>query len=201
MTYVYSARMSKAVFSLKVQKAVRFAIRTHEGYQKQKRKGKDLPYITHPLLAGLLLARIGASEDVICAGILHDTIEDSMPHKKVTRALIEERFGSVVADLVESVTEQDKSAPWEERKAEALEHIKTFSDDSVLVKSADVVCNLSELVADFEEHGEAAFEIFNASKDRVLVNYRNVMRALVERMPENPFRGDFAGIDTALAQM
>ena len=201
MTYVYSARMSKAVFSLKVQKAVRFAIRTHEGYQKQKRKGKDLPYITHPLLAGLLLARIGASEDVICAGILHDTIEDSMPHKKVTRALIEERFGSVVADLVESVTEQDKSAPWEERKAEALEHIKTFSDDSVLVKSADVVCNLSELVADFEEHGEAAFEIFNASKDRVLVNYRNVMRALVERMPENPFSGDFAGIDIALAQM
>ena len=41
----------------KIAKAIRFSIRTHEVYQKQKRKGKDIPYITHPLIVGLILAR------------------------------------------------------------------------------------------------------------------------------------------------
>src|SRR5258708_4719539 len=75
-------------YSPRVQKAVRFATKTHEVYQKQKRKGKDIPYITHPLTVGLILARAGASEDVVIAGILHDTIEDSPPAKKVTREMI-----------------------------------------------------------------------------------------------------------------
>ncbi len=43
--------------------------------------------------------------------------------------LIEERFGKEVLNLVMSVTEQDKDLSWDERKAEALEHIKNFSND------------------------------------------------------------------------
>jgi len=48
-----------------------------EVYQKQKRKGKDIPYITHPLTVGIILSQIGASEDVVCAGELpgaHETV-------------------------------------------------------------------------------------------------------------------------------
>jgi (p)ppGpp synthase/HD superfamily hydrolase len=37
------------VYREQIKKAIRFAIKTHEVYQKQKRKGKDVPYITHPL--------------------------------------------------------------------------------------------------------------------------------------------------------
>jgi (p)ppGpp synthase/HD superfamily hydrolase len=40
----------------KLKKAIRFATKTHEVYQKQKRKGKDIPYITHPLAVGRILA-------------------------------------------------------------------------------------------------------------------------------------------------
>ncbi len=69
------------IYTQKIQHAIRFAIKTHEGYQKQKRKGKDVPYITHPLTVGLILAKAGANEDVIIAGILHDTIEDSIEEK------------------------------------------------------------------------------------------------------------------------
>jgi (p)ppGpp synthase/HD superfamily hydrolase len=67
-----------------LQKAVRFAIKTHEIHQKQKRKGKDIAYITHPLTVGMLLAKAGMRVEVIMAGILHDTIEDSVDEKKVT---------------------------------------------------------------------------------------------------------------------
>jgi (p)ppGpp synthase/HD superfamily hydrolase len=62
------------IFTPKSKKAIRFATKTHEIYQKQKRKGKDIPYITHPLAVGLILARANASEDVVVAGIVHDTI-------------------------------------------------------------------------------------------------------------------------------
>ena len=112
------------IYTPKIKAAVRFAVKTHDVYQKQKRKGKDVAYIEHPLNVALILAMAGASEDLIVAGILHDTIEDSVPAKKVTKEMLTERFGRNAAELVNGVTEQDKSLPWEIRKERAFEHIK-----------------------------------------------------------------------------
>jgi (p)ppGpp synthase/HD superfamily hydrolase len=119
------------IYTSNIKKAVRFSTKTHEVYQKQKRKGKDIAYITHPLTVGLILACAPASEEVIIAGILHDTIEDSIDEKKVTREMLVERFGEEVAVFVESVSESNKSLPWEERKRQALAHIETFSRGSL----------------------------------------------------------------------
>ena len=110
----------------KIQRAIKFAVKTHEVYQKQKRKGKDVSYIIHPLAVGILLARVGANDDTVCAGILHDTIEDSVPEKKVTFEMLEERFGASVAQMVLDVTETDKSLPWEERKNRPPGMLKHF---------------------------------------------------------------------------
>src|SRR3989344_98403 len=71
-----------------IRDALRFALETHEIHQKQKRKGKDVPYITHPLTVGLILARAGAWPHIIAGGILHDTIEDSVPEHKVTYEIL-----------------------------------------------------------------------------------------------------------------
>lgn len=98
-------------YTPKIKAAIRFAIKTHEVYQKQKRKGKEVAYIKHPLTVTLILARAGADEDLVTAGVLHDTIEDSIPEKKMTKVMLEERFGKSVAGLVDGVTEQDKSLP------------------------------------------------------------------------------------------
>src|SRR3990167_1929019 len=178
-----------------IQKAIRFSIKTHEVYQKQKRKGKDIPYITHPLIVGLILARAGAGEDVVIAGILHDTIEDSIPEKKVTKAMIAERFGDTVAGLVDDVTEQNKELPWEERKQEALEHIEKLQNDSLLVKSADLISNISEIIADYQVEGDVIFERFNASKDKTIAHYLRMVTAVVEKWPENPLIEDLRGLD------
>ena len=78
--------------------AIRFMVKTHEVYQKQKRKGKDVTYISHPLTVGLILARAGAPGDGIIAGILHTTIEDSGRGKKGTREKREEGCGEAGAD-------------------------------------------------------------------------------------------------------
>lgn len=182
------------IYTVKIQKAIKFSAKTHNHYQQQKRKGKEIPYITHPLTVGIILSLAGASEEVIMAGILHDVIEDSVLEKKVTADMLVERFGSKVADLVLSVTEQDKSAPWEERKKQALEHIKHFSHDSLLVKSADVISNMTELLDDYQRHQDNIFTRFHSSKEKVLDNQINVINAVINAWPENPLLEDLLSL-------
>ncbi len=171
----------------KIQKAIKFATKTHEIYQKQKRKGKDVSYISHPLAVGLLLSCVKAGDDVVCAGILHDTIEDSISEKKVTFEMLEERFGKDVAQMVLDVTETDKTLSWEERKKKAIEHIKECSHNSLLVKSADVISNLSELINDYDKDGDQVFLRFNAPKYRIIKNYLETITAIIENWKESPF--------------
>lgn len=174
----------------RIIKAIKFATKTHEVYQKQKRKGKDIPYIIHPLTVGIILAQIGSSEETIIAGILHDTIEDSPEDKKVSMEMLEEKFGKNVAQGVLSVTETDKKLSWEERKREALEHIQNFSQNSLLIKSADIIANVSELLDDYKKHEDSIFRIFNAPRSKVIKNQLETIRAIVEKWKENPLADD-----------
>jgi (p)ppGpp synthase/HD superfamily hydrolase len=136
------------LYTPKIQKAIKFANKVHRG---QTRKGKpEEPYILHPLGVGLILSRANATEDQVTAGILHDTIEDCEPHGSITKEIIEKEFGSEVARMVNDVTEQDPTLPWDERKQLALDHIKEMKMDSIMVKSADVLHNLSDLLQDIE---------------------------------------------------
>jgi len=186
------------IFTPTIRKAIVFSIKTHEVYQKQNRKGKDIAYITHPLTVGLILARANAEEDVVVAGILHDTIEDSIDKKKVTRGMLADRFSKNVADLVDSVTEQQKDLEWEKRKHEALEHIKTFSRDSLLVKSADIISNVSEILEDYRKEGPNIFRRFNAPKEKVVRHYKETMETVLSRWPEIPFAEDLNLLISAL---
>jgi hypothetical protein len=189
------------IYTSNIKKAVRFSVKTHEVYQKQKRKGKDIPYVTHPLTVGLILASAGASEEVIIAGILHDTIEDSVTEKKVTKEMLAERFGEEVAALVASVSETDKSLSWEERKKEALAHIGTFSQGSLLVKSADIISNASELVDDYRREGEEIFARFNAPKEKIIKHYSEAITAIIGRWEESPLVEDLKSLATELQKI
>ena len=185
----------------KIKKAINFATKTHEIDQKQKRKGKDIPYIVHPLTVGLILAYAGAKEDIVCAGILHDTVEDSIEEKKVSIEMIQNNFGKNVADLVLAVTEIDKSLPWEERKRLAKEHIKDFSNDKVLVKSADIIANTRDLIEDYNKNGNQVFEKFNASKDKTLNNYIETIDVLINQWTENPFTDELHFVSNELMKI
>ena len=189
------------ILTLPIENAIRFSIKTHEVYQKQKRKGKDIPYITHPLTVGLLLARANASEEVIVAGILHDTIEDSIASKKVTPEMLVERFGESVADLVLSLTEKRKDLPWAQRKCEAIARIKTLSHDALVVKSADLIANVSEILCDFKTDGIAIFGRFNGPADKVVSHYREAMETILGVWSENPFTDDLKALIAGLNEI
>lgn len=180
------------VFTFKIQKAIKFAIKTHEVYQKQKRKVRNIAFITHPLTVGIILSRAKASENAIVAGILHDTIEDSINEKKVTAEMIEERFGKEISDLVLSVTETDKSLSWNKRKSQALEHIQHFSKDSLLVKSADIIANVSELLDDYAHYEDTIFARFRAPKAKIIKNYLEAISLIIQKWIENPLKDDLS---------
>jgi hypothetical protein len=186
---------------INLHKAIKFATKTHEVYQKQKRKGKDIAYITHPLTVGLILSQVKAKNEVVIAGILHDTIEDSTEEKRVTYKMIKERFDKKVADLVLSVTEKNKDDSWDKRKEEALEEIKSFSRDSLLLKSADVVANLTEVVNDYDKDGDKIFERFNASKEKSLLHHLRVIQTIITKWPDNPLRYDLSFLAYKLRMM
>ena len=185
----------------KIQKAIKFAVKTHEVYQKQTRKGKDIPYIIHPLTVGLILSRFNANDDLVCAGILHDTIEDGIPGKKVTYEMLEERFNENVAQMVLDVSETNKDLPWIERKKEAIEHIKDFSHDSLMLKSADVISNVSEILDDYSKEGDSVFERFNAKKENTIQNYLNVMETILSCWPENPTKDELNSLISKLEEI
>ncbi len=187
--------------TLRLHKAIKFAIKTHEVYQKQKRKGKDVAYIVHPMTVALILSENKASEDVVLAGVLHDTIEDSIQEKRVSYDMINERFGKEVADLVWSVTEKEKEDSWQKRKKKALEEIKGFSEDSLFLKSADVVSNTSELVDDYYRNKDDVFEIFNASKEEVIEHQLKVIQVLVDNWLDNPLKEDLKYLSFELKKM
>lgn len=181
-----------------LHKAFHFSIQVHEVEQKQKRKGKDVAYVTHPIQVGFLLAKAGASDAVIAAGFLHDTLEDSAEETKVTKEELVVEFGQEVADLVDAVTEKNKSLPWAKRKALAMEEIKAFSHDALLVKSGDVLSNVTELLSDFYHEGDATFKRFNAPKAKLISHAQEVITIILEAWPENPLAADLQNCFAAL---
>jgi (p)ppGpp synthase/HD superfamily hydrolase len=83
---------------IKIHNAIIFASRKHAS---QVRKGTDIPYISHPMEVMDILRQNGCSENVIIAGILHDTLEDT----NTTPAEIENKFGGDVLSIVQAESE------------------------------------------------------------------------------------------------
>lgn len=122
-------------------KAVAFAADKH---RNQRRKDADAsPYINHPIALANVLSNEGgiANEDVLIAALLHDTIEDT----QTTEQELREVFGDKIASIVLEVTD-DKSLPKAERKLKQIEHAAHASIEAKLVKLADKICNLRDMV-------------------------------------------------------
>ncbi len=140
-------------------KAVNFALKAHEG---QKRKDGSI-YILHPLEVAVIAGSMTRDIDVLCAAVLHDTVEDT----PVTAEEILENFGERIAALVASETENkrpemDSSLSWKIRKEESLEELKNCNDTAVrILWVADKLSNMRSLYRDLEKNGYAVFERFN----------------------------------------
>ncbi|KAG8187597.1 hypothetical protein JTE90_029597 [Oedothorax gibbosus] len=124
-----------------VIKAANFAAVKH---RQQKRKDpEETPYINHPLGVANILITEGHISDpnVLQAALLHDTVEDT----DTSFAEIQDEFGLAVKNIVAEVTD-DKSLPKDVRKKLQIEHASTVSYEAKLVKLADKLYNLRDLL-------------------------------------------------------
>ena len=120
-----------------VSEAAELAARRHTGMAR-KGRGNE-PYVNHLAEVANLLAFAteGADAELVAAGWLHDTIEDT----GITRGELAEKFGERVAAVVVEVTD-DMSLPKEQRRQKQIEDAPHKSPGAKLVKIADKISNI-----------------------------------------------------------
>jgi guanosine-3',5'-bis(diphosphate) 3'-pyrophosphohydrolase len=128
-----------------VSRAADFAAERHKDI---RRKGAGaIPYINHLADVARLLAVAteGADAELVAAGWLHDTVEDTA----TSREELISAFGDDVAGLVMEVTD-DKSLPKAERKRLQVVKTPAKTPRARMIKLADLTSNLRQLPDDWE---------------------------------------------------
>ncbi len=131
-----------------INRAYDFAKIKHEG---QLRKSGE-PYFVHVLNVGYILATLTAGPQTICAGLLHDTMEDC----GVSFEEIEQLFDHEIATLVEAVTKIGSLKFKDEKEYQAANHRKIFIAMAkdvrvIIIKLVDRLHNMRTLMYQPEE--------------------------------------------------
>ena len=127
-----------------IRRAFEYSVKAHEGQTRQTGE----PYVQHPLAVAGILTFLKLDVPAIVAGLLHDTLEDTV----ATQEELEEQFGADVARLVDGVTKigQIPFESYEEKQAENFRKmVLSMADDIrvVFIKLADRLHNMQTLEA------------------------------------------------------
>ena len=125
-----------------VRRAYDFSAKAHAGQMRQSGE----PYLQHPLAVAGVLTALRSDVTAVVAGLLHDTLEDTL----ATPSELEQLFGKDVVRLVDGVTKIGKIQfrNYEEKQAENFRKmVLSMADDIrvVLIKLADRVHNMRTL--------------------------------------------------------
>lgn len=152
-----------------INDAMAFAARAHEG---QFRKGTRRPYIVHPREVAEIVSTMTDDEEIISAALLHDTIEDCAG---VTREMLEQRFGTRVAEMVAQESE-DKSLTWEERKGETIRRLGEAPREVQMIGLADKLSNMRDIDRDYPVMGDRLWLRFRMQSRLALAWYYKGVR-------------------------
>ena len=156
-----------------INKAIQFATLAHSN---QNRKGEEgIPYILHPLEAGIIVSQIKFDEDLICAAILHDVVEDAKVGYEAHKNLFNER----IADLVLAQSE-DKVKTWEERKQHTIDYLNSIEDEDIqIVFLGDKLSNMRAIDRVYTQKGEELWERFRVkNKNKQGWYYHSLVKSL-----------------------
>ena len=122
-------------------RAAAFAAERHQGQRRKDAAGS--PYISHPLaVVDVLVVEAGVTDiRVLCAALLHDVIEDT----PTSLDELEAHFGAEIALVVMEVSD-DKNLSTARRKQLQIEYAPRLSTPARLVKLADKICNLRDIL-------------------------------------------------------
>ena len=166
-----------------VSEAADLAARRHNGMAR-KGRGNE-PYINHLAEVANLLAIVtdGADAELVAAGWLHDTIEDT----ETTREELAQKFGERVADIVAEVTD-DMSLPKAERRQKQIVDAPHKSPSAKLIKIADKISNIRARIMPQANQAERDDLIdYLAWAEKVVDGCRGV-NAMLDRMFDETVR-------------
>ena len=161
-----------------VKKAELFAKKKHSG----KTQKDGTPHSKHLEDVVNRLKSLGViDEELLCAGWLHDTIEDT----DTSFDDLYERFGSKVVVLVTSLT-KDMSLTRKKREQIYVKQLKEASFDAKLIKLCDISANLSDL---------KNYDVSKSKKLRQVRKIRHYLTVIKNDLLENT---DYPKITTLL---
>ena len=111
----------------------------------QKRRGTDLPYVSHPINVAKSL-RLHSPDHpnfktLYCAALLHDVLEDTL----ATYSMLEFSFGKEIADIVQGLTNNRGDMPKNEY---LMQKCVKMTDDELYIKLLDRLDNISDRPGD-----------------------------------------------------
>ncbi len=142
-----------------INEAIIFAVKAHEGMY---RKGKNTPYILHPLEAASIVSTMTDNPEIIAAAVLHDVLEDT----DISYKTLKEKFG-YVAELVFYESEnkrkgQNPEDTWNIRKEETVEFFMNEANiDSKIIALGDKLANMRSIYRDYQILGDDLWEKFH----------------------------------------
>jgi (p)ppGpp synthase/HD superfamily hydrolase len=163
-----------AAYTERLDDAIALAV---ADFRHVRRKGTEIPYLTHLLAVTALVGEHGGDEDQLIAAILHDWLEDV---EGASAASLEARFGARVARIVAALSDSEvlPKPPWAARKLAYVARLAGMPAEVKLVSAADKLHNARSLRLDVERHGLATLDRFTGGRQGLLWYYTAVHDAL-----------------------
>jgi GTP pyrophosphokinase len=138
------------------EKAIRLVTKA---FENQRRLKDDICTSVHSITVGFMLKEIGATQDTIIGGLLHDIIEDT-PYDY---DYIKNNYSEHIADLVLAASENQTIKVWKKRKIEFIERTQNASEEVLLIELADKFHNLVSDYETWEKEGNESLKTNVAS--------------------------------------
>ncbi len=164
------------MYSYRIEQALRAATILHKD---QVRKGAmPIPYVSHLCAVTMIVGDYSDDEDVIVGALLHDTLEDT----DYTPEELQNDFGGVVREIVESLTEphdeEFKKFSWIEQKQYYAKQLKKASDKALIIAAADKIHNMRSIVEEYyNDHPRFLADFKGTLEDRLLM-YQEISNTL-----------------------
>lgn len=169
------------MYSYRVEQAIRAATILH---QDQLRLGSlPLPYISHLMAVVLILSDYTDDEDTMVAAFLHDTLEDT----DYSEEELQEDFGGVVAELVQTLTEpkvdtKGNKIPWLERKKIYAKQLKSGPEKALLIAAADKAHNFRTIIEEYHDDHKRYLQDFGNRTEERMEAYQNIANVINSRL-------------------
>ncbi len=152
----------------RVEEAIYFMVKANRGI---KFKNENIDKSFHAMIVYSMIRDITTTEDILVAALLHDIINDT----EYGYEEIEEKFGTLVADMVSDLSEDMAIAKWLERKKEFILRMRNNGDVNVInILLADKLHILISNYNNFLKNGDKIWKGTGGSKDENRWLYREI---------------------------